>query len=132
MKELSNPTEIPSGKSVLMIKAEQCGACQEAKPMFESLESKYPSFQFTRLEFTEKVLPFYESVIPKEIVREQKEIDGVMKTVVRKERKISFPNFFFFDSAMKSDENPYGFLGNISGYNEEGLTHVLESLTKDA
>lgn len=130
MQDLNHTSEIPSSKYVMMIKAEQCHACQAAKPMFESLEAEYPSFEFVRLEFSEEVLPFYKSVIPAQIVREKKDVNGQIREVVSKQVPISFPNFLFFDPSQKTEENPYGFLGNIVGHNEEGLRHVLTELSK--
>lgn len=130
MKDLKHSDGIPTSKYVMMIKAEQCHACQAAKPMFESLESEFPSFEFVRLEFSEDVMPFYKSVIKPEIVRQKKKVNGIMREVVSRQVPVSFPNFLFFDPAQKTEDNPYGFLGNIVGHNEEGLKHILTELSK--
>lgn len=130
MKELDLKQEMPTGKFILMIKSEQCGACQAAKPMYEKLEQEFSQFNFYTLEFTKEALPFYKELIPKEIVRRKKKVNGVEKIVVSKEVPLSFPNFLVFNSNTKEETGKYGFLGNVVGKNKEGLRHVLDALTE--
>lgn len=129
MKEINIEEEVPKGKFIVMIKAEGCGACKASKPMYYALEKEFSQYTFYTLEFSKSILPFYNSVIPKEIVRRKKKVNGINKEVVSKESPLSFPNFLVFDSD-KEDSGKYGFLGNIVGKNEEGLRHVLTVLSE--
>jgi len=135
-----------SDKSILLIWAEGCEACNLSKPMYDSLQDTYVEFTFYKLQFSVDILPFYEQHIPKEYVKSiLKNNNGdtllddnnlpIMKYDqdaegnLLKSSPIMFPNFFIFQKSNITEANPYGFLGNIGGLNKEQLVYVLDQLS---
>lgn len=105
-------TESPS--AILLIYANGCTHCETAKPLFESLESKYPEFTFYKMEFSEQILPFY-----KTYVKEGE--DG--------QTNIAFPTFFFFLNKNVTSDNELGFIGEIGGLAMDKVEFLLHHLT---
>lgn len=135
-----------NSKSVVLIYAEGCAACESTKPYFESIEQKYDQFYFYKLQFSEAILPFYSTYIPKEAVETQAKYDNgdpilmvdnkpLMIAKIDQfgqqvfESPIIFPNFFFFTNTEINENNEYGFVGSIPGFNKESVEYILNEMS---
>lgn len=134
-------------KAVLLIYAEGCAACESAKPYFESIESKYDQFYFYKLQFSEAILPFYNKHVPKQpaMVQVKTEAGDALSDESGKpilqfkldnegrqimETPISFPNFFVFVNGFIDEQNEYGFVGNVAGFDPRHLEHALNYMSE--
>lgn len=135
-----------SSKSILLIWADGCHACELAKPIYEELSNKYVEFSFYKLQFSQEIMEFYTATIPKQTIPLQlKNEDGSLvldsagnPVIVQKitengtlvlETPIVFPNFLIFAKDKITETNPYGFLGNIGGLEKEKLEYILGALS---
>jgi thiol-disulfide isomerase/thioredoxin len=150
MKDLENIEDCNTFKddnfSVLMIWAEGCGVCQEAKPQFEALESKF-DYKFYKMKMSEEAYKFYEQYEEKEPVRKPAvDEDGdpildargtQMTQIVRddkgeivKRAPISVPKYYVFHGEEATEDNEYGLLGKIDGHNLAQLEAILDQISQ--
>lgn len=127
-----------SKKSIVLIWAEGCQACETTKPFFEELPKQFAEFDFYKLKYTPEIMPFYENYIPKEEVQTQAKYDNgdLIVTVDNKplmittqESPILFPNFLFFTNEIIEENNQHGFVGNIPGFNKEAVEYILNEMS---
>ena len=129
IEELDKLTSVD--KCVLLVWAEGCHVCETAKPMYEEMKEKYVDFTFYKMQFHPDILPFYNSVIPKEPTKIKQTTSSGLEITTYKlnedktlamESPLAFPNFLFYSK----DE---GFLGNVGGLDVPVLTNILESMS---
>ena len=109
-------------KSVILIYAEGCEACNTAKPYFESIEATYDQFYFYKLQFSEAILPFYNQYIPKELVKDAEGNEELKSRII-------FPNFMIFINLCIDENNEHGFVGNVGGFDPGYLEAALFNMT---
>lgn len=136
-----------NSKSVVLIWAEGCEACNKAKPFFSEIESKYDQFYFYRLQFSPEILPFYNQYIAKQPAMEpfldeqgNKVLDEngqqLMKLKLDEqgnlimETPISFPNFMVFVNGFIDELNEHGFVGNIAGLDTGHVEFALSRMSE--
>lgn len=136
-----------NSKSVVLIWAEGCEACNLAKPLYDQIESKYDQFYFYRLQLSPDILDFYKQYIPKESTMIQsKDAEGnllfdteskpVMEWKVDdngqiiQESPLSFPNFLVFVNGFIDENNEHGFVGNVAGLNIGHLEYALTAMSE--
>ena len=134
-------------KSIILIYAEGCSACDQAKPFFDKIESIYDQFYFYKVNFSPEILPFYNKYTLKSPVMIQpKNVDGVLlndengKPIIQfkldeegkqiLETQVQFPNFFVFVNELITEENEHGFAGNIAGFNPGHVEFALSQMSK--
>ena len=151
MKELE-VAEIESIKenektTVMLIWNENCGICLEVKPKFEDMSKKF-DMEFLTLQLNnEKVFNFYSNFVEKEQVKSpsfDEDGDAILDArgnqierfhldedgnIIEK-APISVPKFFVFNQAGVDEDNEYGFLGKVDGFNVEMLESILTTIEK--
>ena len=149
MKELE-VSEIESIKgnektTVMLIWNENCGICLEVKPKFEDMSKKF-DMEFLTLQLNnEKVFNFYSNFVEKEQVKSpsfDEDGDAILDArgnqierfhldedgnIIEK-APISVPKFFVFNQAGIDEDNEYGFLGKVDGFNVEMLESILTTI----
>lgn len=134
--------------SVLMIWVNGCAACSQAKEGYAELPKKFQDYKFFEMELTNPaVYDFYSNFTEKQPVMEEvKDEDGDIiydakgKALTRLSRDengeliqkapIQVPKFLVFHGSSIDEENEYGFLGNVDGYNLPMLEQILENIQK--
>lgn len=128
--------------SVLLIWAEGCGFCEEAKPMFQALEDKFTDFNFYQWKLDRDSFEFYSQYEEKEPVRIpslDEDGDPILDArgnqisqlatnengEVVKRAPISVPKLYVFHGEESTEENPYGLLGKVDGFNMGQLEAIL-------
>lgn len=136
-----------NSKSVVLIWAEGCEACSQAKPFFETIEPIYDQFYFYRLQFSPEILPFYNKYVAKQPAMEpfldeqgNKILDGNGQTLMKlkldeqgnpiMETPISFPNFMVFVNGFIDELNEHGFVGNIGGLDKGHVEFALSRMSE--
>ena len=133
--------------NVLLIYADACHVCQEAKPKYEELSNSVNGdlFSFYKAPLNQSIYEFYsqfEEKVPQRTPSFDEDGDPIldaqgnhMSRILRDENgevvksaPIQIPKFYVFHPDEASDENPYGLLGKVEGFNIEQLAHILASI----
>ena len=131
--------------SVLMIWANGCGVCEQAKPQYEGLDSKF-DYDFYKMELGKESFEFYSQFEEKTQVARIPSVDedgdpildargNQMSQVLRDENgevvknvPIAVPKYYVFHGDAADEENPYGLLGKVEGHNLPQLESILANL----
>lgn len=140
MKELNNLKDLDCLKkedfSVLMVYAEGCEACAKAKPEFEKLDKNF-EYDFYQIPLNQESMEFYKKYeeqvkIPVPAVDEDGDpiVDAEGKQMTRNEMRyqVVVPKFYVFHGSESSEEDEYGLLGKVDGFNVEQLGAILEQM----
>ena len=141
MKDLSNKEDLEILKqedfSVLMIWAEGCGVCTEAKPLFEKLEPKFEDFNFYKVQMSDENYGFYkkyeeeqEIEVPAADEDGDPIVDARGNQMKRKVKTIlnQVPKYYVFHGSEATEDDEYGLLGKVDGHNLEQLEAILEQI----
>lgn len=99
---------INNSKSVVLIWAEGCKACEIAKEYYGILSKNHNNFNFYKMQFSTDILDFYKTLVPEE--------------------QVVFPSFLVFDKRNIEENNKYGFVGNVAGLDMHYLDLALGSI----
>lgn len=143
MKDLSNKEDLEILKSedfsVLMIWADGCHVCAEAKPNFEKLEPKFKDFNFYKMQMADENYGFYKKYEEEQEI-EVPAVDEDGDPIVdargnQMKRKTTgyitrVPKYYVFNGSEASEDDEYGLLGKIDGHNLEQLEAILGEIEK--
>lgn len=133
--------------TVMLIWNEHCGICQEVKPKFEDMSKSF-DMEFLTLQLNnEKVYDFYSNFVEKEQVKSpsfDEDGDAILDAQgnqierfhldedgeIIEKAPIQVPKFFVFNQAGVDEDNEFGFLGKVDGYNVEMLQSILTTIEK--
>jgi len=133
--------------TVMLIWHEHCGICQEVKPKFEQMSKSF-DMEFLTLQLNnEKVYDFYSEFTEKEKVKSpsfDEDGDAILDAQgnqierfhldengeIIEKAPIQVPKFFVFNQAGADEDNEFGFLGKVDGYNVEMLESILTTIEK--
>jgi len=141
MKDLSNKEDLEILKqeefSVLMIWADGCHVCAEAKPLFEKLEPKFEDFNFYKVQMSDENYGFYkkyeeEQEVTVPAIDEDGDVivDARGNKMTRKTMGYinQVPKYYVFHGSEATEEDEYGLLGKVDGHNLEQLEAILEQI----
>ena len=142
MIDLSNKDDLEVLKkeefSVLMIWAEGCGVCQQAKPLYEAIEPKFEDFNFYKMQMADENYGFYkkyeeEQEVEVPAVDEDGDpiIDARGNQMTRKTMGYinQVPKYYVFHGSEATEEDEYGLLGKVDGHNLEQLEAILGQIS---
>jgi thiol-disulfide isomerase/thioredoxin len=128
--------------SVVMIWANGCHFCEQAKPQFDALEPDFPDFIFYKIELTNDSFHNFYKQFEQEELKAVPSVDedgepildakGNQITVNRLTISTAVPKYYVFHGSEASEENPYGLLGKVEGHNLEQLKAILGQISEMA